>query len=394
MSDMNDALKAIFAKCKVPEAGKLWKCCEKNQIEEPMDLALFATTVDQLKEHLFEKADLKETVEQVQARKAWALCADSMTAKNNEASAAAHPVDDDAPLSAVEQKTMQEVWYKKYSFNIPGSRMVASGVFNRMARGLNREPRAIQVPLLENVKLMSSIESAHDLKSGLMLSKNGVIDVSVPHTLVRSLRDLEWRIQAVFYSICYIMCAVKDWFPYEDLLVFLDTIHDLIYRRVDGNAPDVGWYNRAYLCSMDFFCNSIKLKGSTLVALTGNIGAWSHYWTHYVPYAGPGRSESGSAPGGPDVSMLPSDLIQRVQQTWSIIKSLQSDRDKANHSKKHARNEDREDDSDDDKAWKKPRGAKKQKKAGKEKGGWSKEAGAKWGGQWKQGKKGKGCGKQ
>ena len=143
----------------------MWKFCEANQVEDPSDLALFATTVDGLQANLFDKAGLTETLEQVQTRKAWSICFEAKSAASTIATIVAMPPpDDDAPLTADEYKTMQSTWLKKYSFSIPGSRMVASGVFNRMARGLGRMPRSVQVPPLENVRLVSSLDSAQDLK--------------------------------------------------------------------------------------------------------------------------------------------------------------------------------------------------------------------------------------
>ena len=211
MGSISNELKAIFTKCRVPVDGKLWKFCEDNQVEDPSDLALFASSVDGLQANLFDKAMLTEVIEQVQARKAWSICFEAKSAASNAtASVVAPPPDDDAPLSEDDYKSMQATWLKKCALNIPGSRTVASGVFNRMARGLNRTPRSVQVPLLENVRLVSAIDSAHDFKGGLIVSKSGVTDVTVTHTLVKSLRDLEWRMQAVFFCCFHLLHYVRS----------------------------------------------------------------------------------------------------------------------------------------------------------------------------------------
>ena len=344
MDNFNESLKALFVTWKVPE--EFQKHCATMGCEDMDDLALLASNEDSFTDKVLTAAKITEGIDQVRSRKAWFKARAQMNNLNNPGPAVSVQAainDDDAPLEENVVKTMKEVWHKRYGFHLSGSRILADGQFNRIYRGLNRTPRTLQVPLLESVKLLSCIDTTSDFK-GLVLRDGMVKDVKGSYDMVKSLDDLYWRMQAVFSTVCYIMAKKKepDWFGFEDVEGFMHYLRELLFKKYNGQRPSVAFFNRAYLTMMNEFCTEIRNYDVSLRDLIQGRSKWTHYWTNWTADADSERSAS--TPGRMDMSMLPDDLVQKVQQAWSLARSNQSrlDSDKGPRKRKQS-----DSDSDD-----------------------------------------------
>ena len=101
----------------------------------------------------------------------------------------------------------------------------------------------------------------------------------------------------------------------------MEYLNDLIFHRHDGAKPDVRFYNRAYLLTMHHWSNELRISDCKLETLVQARTGWTHFWTNYTPSMS--ASSSSPAANGPyDMSMLPPDLIERVNQVAQITKSL------------------------------------------------------------------------
>ena len=130
-----------------------------------------------------------------------------------------------------------------------------------------------------------------------------------------------------------------SWGTVEDLLEYLN---DLIFHRLDGLAPDVVFFNRAYLLTMNNWSNELRVSDCKLEALVLARTSWSHFWTNYQPSTGQARADTGST-SNYDLSMLPPDLVERVNQVQALTRSLQSKVDRTSGGQKRKY----EDDNDD-----------------------------------------------
>ena len=79
---------------------------------------------------------------------------------------------------------------------------------------------------------------------------------------------------------------------------------------------------------MNEFCTAIRNHDVTMKSLTEARSSWSHYWTSYSPEIGNQKAIGDKI----DLNMLPPDLVQKVQQSWSLVRELQSKNDKSKRS--------------------------------------------------------------
>ena len=167
----------------------------------------------------------------------------------------------------------------------------------------------------------------------------------------------------VMTSIYYIMTGHPGFLTWETVEDLMEYLNDLIFHRLDGLAPDVVFFNRAYLLTMNNWSNELRVSDCKLEALVLARTSWSHFWTNYQPSAGHTRSESSSA-SGYDLSMLPPDLVERVNQVQALTRSLQSKVDRTSGGQKR-----KYDDDGNDGAQKKKQPKGKGKAGGNKKGG-------------------------
>ena len=106
----------------------------------------------------------------------------------------------------------------------------------------------------------------------------------------------------------------------------MEHLNDLIIHRLDGANPDVQFFNRAYLLTMNHWSNELRVADVQLEALVHARTGWAHFWTNYSPSSGGrGASSSTDSVGGAYyMSMLPPDLYEQVNQMSALTKSLQS----------------------------------------------------------------------
>ena len=136
------------------------------------------------------------------------------------------------------------------------------------------------------------------------------------------------RIRIVMTSIYYIMTGHPGFLNWETVEDLMEYLNDLIFHRLDGGAPDVVFFNRAYLLTMNNWSNELRVADCKLETLVLARTNWSHFWTNYQPSASAQRSEAVTS-ASYDLSMLPPDLVERVNQVQSLTRALQSKVDKA-----------------------------------------------------------------
>ena len=75
------------------------------------------------------------------------------------------------------------------------------------------------------------------------------------------------RIRIVMSSICYIMMGHPGFLLWETVEELMEYINDLIFHRLDGADPDVQFFNRAYLLTMNHWSNELRVADVQLEAL-------------------------------------------------------------------------------------------------------------------------------
>ena len=100
----------------------------------------------------------------------------------------------------------------------------------------------------------------------------------------------------------------------------MEYVDELIFNRLDGYAPDVAFFDKAYLMTMNYWSNELRTKDNcTLEDMVLARTGWVHFWTNYMPTAGPNGTGALA-----DVGRLPPDLVDQVNQQQALVRSLQS----------------------------------------------------------------------
>ena len=180
---------------------------------------------------------------------------------------------------------------------------------------------------------MASIDTDGEL-SGLLMSKSGgVSEVKQAVSPVNTAHELWMRIRIVMCSICYIMLGHDGFLSLETVENLMEELNDLIFHRLEGGRPDVRFFNRAYLLTMHYWSNQLRLTDCSMESLVVAKTGWIHYWTNYTPSSNAAAGSS-SASSSHDLSALPKDLMERVAHMQTVTKALQSRMDKQNHANK------------------------------------------------------------
>ena len=163
------------------------------------------------------------------------------------------------------------------------------------------------------------------------MNRNGsVSEVKQVFSPVNSAHELWMRIRIVMCTICYCMLSVPNFLTWETTENLLEDLNDMIFHRLDSSRPDVRFHNRAYLLTMHQWSNQLRVSDCSLESLVLAKTNWSHFWTNYTPATG----AAGSGSSQNDLSGLPDDLLERINQVTSITKALQSRMDKQQSSLK------------------------------------------------------------
>ena len=343
------------------------------EVRDILDLALLASTDDKFDKVLTDAELDDKPREKVKARKAWFLAREARDQRTAAAASggggAVGASNDDGPLGHGIVTSLRDGFFKKHNYHLSGSRLLNDSTFNSLYRGLHFQPRRLRVIMLENVKSMNTVSTSGDLSGVLMSSQGGISNISMSHVMVASAHDLWKRFRIIMSSVCYIMMAHVGFLNWETTEHLMEYVDELIFNRLDGYAPDVAFFDKAYLMTMNYWSNELRTKDScTLEEMILARTGWVHFWTNYMPTAGP--SNSGAIA---DMNMLPADLVERVNQQQALTRSLQSQLAKKGNTATGGGAET-------------PKDAKKKKGGGKGDKGGKQGAGGKW---WEQaGKKG------
>ena len=166
-----------------------------------------------------------------------------------------------------------------------------------------------------------------------MSARGGVQNVKMTNSAITSAHDMWMRIRIVMTSIAYIMMGHPGFLSWETFEELMEYFHELIFHRLDGQSPDIMFFNRAYLLTMNHWSNELRVTDCKLEGLITARTGWSHFWTNYQPSVRKASAdeETGSAY---DMSMLPDDVVERLHQVQALTKSLQGKVDKAEKTKK------------------------------------------------------------
>ena len=318
-------LVAIFVACKVGDKFKQY--CVDACIEDVLSLALCATSVERFDDQVCEEAKIKDLPKERNcAKKAWFLACEARDRRTTANATGTAVADDDQPLEIGVLENLRDAWFDTHKWHPVGTRLLSDGQFNRVHRGLHKNPKKLQVVFLETVKTMASLgDDPSQLKGLLVSAKGGVKEQTVSYTDVNSAHDLWMRMRIVLFTICYCTIGTPDFFPLQAMEVVIEYLNELIFHRLDAAAPDILFFNRAYLCSMNDWCNNLRTSDKTLKELTEARSSWTHFWTNYSPSSGHSGASSSTAPAGQiDMSMLPADLVARLNSTHALARSLQS----------------------------------------------------------------------
>ena len=256
-------------------------------------------------------------------------------------------------------ENLRDLWYARHNFHLTGTRIVADSTFCRIFRGLHRTPKTLHVILLEQMKFQSSLNTDADF-TGMVLPESGFVrKFSVTHSAVKNAHEMWMRIRCLMSTIAFCMIEDKTWLPYEKVESFMDYLNDLMFNRLDDKEPDLAFFNRAYLCTMNEWQQTIRNGSVSLGTLIEQRSVWSHYWTNYSPSSSSSSRSLNAGPSGHiDMAMLPPDLVQKINNSWSLVRSLQSKGDNNGAANRPARDNDDGDDGKHKKT-KKAKGFKK-----------------------------------
>ena len=337
----------LVALLKNAQCGPIFEAYLKDiDVRDILDLALLASSHDTFAKVCVDADVADKPREVVKARKVWALAGELRDQRTASAGAfqGAVAVDerDDGPLGLGIPESLRDGFKTAYNFHLSGSRLLSDSPFNSTYRGLHRQPKRLKVVLLENVKSMSSLNTGDDLSGVLMSARGGVHNVKVSHSAVGTAHEMWIRIRIVMTSICYIMLGHPGFLSWETVEGLMEYLNELIFHRLDGQRPDIMFFNRAYLLTMNHWSNELRVTDCKLEGLIVARTGWSHFWTNYQPSMRLATEADSSATlsGTYDMSMLPADIVDRIDQVQSLTKQLQSQVDRQaadiNHKKRPA----------------------------------------------------------
>ena len=318
-------LLAIFGACKV--GPKFVEYCASACIEDVLALALCAPSQERFDELVCKEAEILDLPRE--RNEAWYLACEARDERKASATCGSAAVDDDQPLAIGVLEHLRDAWHDRYRFHPGGCRLLADGAFNRVHRGLRKEPRKLQVVLLTSVRTMASLgDDSSQLRGLLVSTRGGVKETVLTHSLVHSTHDLWMRMRIVTFTICYCMVEVDGFFPLEDQECLMEYLNELMFHRLDQVEPDLPFFNGAWIRTMNDWGKLLRTETTTLKSLVDANTSWTHFWTNYNPSTDFGSRLRASSPDSPmDTSRLPADLVAKVEATYALARSLQSTRD-------------------------------------------------------------------
>ena len=224
---------------------------------------------------------------------------------------------------------LQKEWCKKYGYVPNGSRVIAPPMFNKLYKGLKKQHKIFEVPLLENIKLRSCVTSAS--APGHFISNGKIMEFGLNVVEVLSNPQMWILLRALFISISFVTIEEPDFFPMEACDSLVDTLHGLVHYGRDGGLPSLEGLQQAYRATMCDWCHDVQVNGRRLQDLSNAKGVWLHYWkgNDNASLGSSDRSRVRTAPQGAALTndSLPADVLRRMASNEGMIRSLQSQLD-------------------------------------------------------------------
>ena len=318
---MDSSLSALFAKANVSQ-----RCIDKFAelgFVAIADVSGIGDTEGAVNVEVLDSDDFKldpktTSLERSRIRTAWAMC---RKATSVEASAPVGASSEESFLAGTEER-LYKVWLDKYSHNLQGTRLMSQKLLVRMYKGLSKSQKQIEPLALEYIRLKSDLVVTP--LQGSLITGNTIVQVGVELQECDSRAVAYCRIRAWSSSLCFLACEVDLWFTLEDNEAFVDQIFALIFLRGDGRHPSIKSIQNAWMATVSEFATQVQLHGLTMSGLTKNKSGWVHYWKDIDTFEGGPRGRASSA-----AAVMPADVANNESTKDVMLRSLQSQLDKA-----------------------------------------------------------------
>ena len=276
-------LKALITKSGLPDDGKLVAYLENVGIDDVESFSLLCESESEVSKFIVEKAgyDPENVKVKVSMKKIWRWARAAYAEPTGQASAqpsASAAMDDEAPLNKGVREQVDKAWVLSWGFQMPGFRLAADNMFNRVYRQLNDKPKRLEMVHPENVRLQSAVRT-NELK-GTLVSGNNVHEFRREVSEVGAHHDLGLRINAIFSTVCLAMAETPGWFKFCELERFVYRIFDLLFRKSGKQRTPVGVLLEGYMAMFSEIAEELRVRDTRM----GDIlerATWERHFTSW-----------------------------------------------------------------------------------------------------------------
>ena len=206
--------------------------------------------------------------------------------------------------------------------------MLVAPTVATLYRQLHANPRQLAIFLPQNLRTQACVLPG--AKRLLTMSKSGNIEAQGEVAdLCDGHHDLYIRLRAFFYTIAYVSFGLQGFFTLQSAVDTTELLLQFIFNRYGGDLAPLHFYLTAWTHTSQRISEGIRAE-RTLADVMKETSAWEHHWTNWRGSGG-GRGNQGGT--SPDVPKGVAQLQEQVNRLTNEKRILQSQRDKAGHSK-------------------------------------------------------------
>jgi hypothetical protein len=311
---MDPAFGSMISGLGIPE--NFVKFLETKRICDSESFALLAVDEKEIKSEIMAmaKADgvhLTEPSDQVAVKKLWLACRKTMTTNAGSEPSGAFEQDNIPKEVAIDMKAQ---WQRIHGFVIPDAWMLSSALQNKLWKAANAKPRAVEVVLMEGLRLLSQRTRA----TGTLLTNTPgkLSTVQVEIDSVYGQMEFFQRARAWFMTTAFVSIRTPAWFDLQGAIFAADKVLELLQITSRGQSPPMDHFINAWAATLHYFSEQVRITAQPLGTFVQNTGSWEHKWSWTASAA---SSEVPFADLPPVVANDVEHMRQQARQWQSMV---------------------------------------------------------------------------